>query len=81
MMTSAIPIITAPARRTKVKISAQLLPMFATICPFAIVGSEQCEGNIVLVLEGAGLPKAEWSAIVCSLDGCKSVVEVVGVNA
>ena len=80
MMTSAIPIIAAKQRRTKVQCSPQLLPMFATICPFAIVGSEQCEGNVVLVLEGSGLPDAEWSTIMCSISGGKSIVEVVGLN-
>ena len=82
MMTSAIPIITAPKPRTKVKVSPQLLPMFATICPFDIVGSEQSDGDVVvLVLEGAGLPKAEWSTIICERKGGKSIVEIVGVNA
>ena len=58
-----------------------MLPMFATICPFDIVGSEHSDGGIVvLVLEGAGLPKSEWSTIMCERKGSKSVVELVAIN-
>ena len=82
MMTSSIPIIAAKKPRIKVKVSPSMLPMFATICPFDIVGSEQSDGGVVvLVLEGAGLPKAEWGTIMCERKGAASMVEIVGINA
>ena len=82
MMTTSIPIIQAPRPTTKVKISPSLLPMFATICPFDIIGSEHSrDGLVVLVLEGTGLPQAEWSTIMCERKGNKSIVEIVGVHA
>lgn len=82
MLTNGLPIIEPRRPTTKVKISPSLLPMFATICPFDIIGSEKSgDGVVVLVLEGNGLPQAEWSTIMCERKGNKSVVEVVGVNA
>jgi hypothetical protein len=82
MMTTPLPIIQPKRPTTKVKISPSLLPMFATICPFDIIGSEQSrDGVVVLVLEGNGLPQAEWSTIMCERKGNKSIVEIVGVNA
>jgi len=48
-----LPIIEPNRTRIKVKVSPSMLPMFATICPFEIIGSEQSDGGIVvLVLEG-----------------------------
>ena len=82
MLTKGLPIIEARRPTTKVKISPSLLPMFATICPFDIIGSEKSDGGVVvLVLQGTGLPQAEWSTIMCERKGNKSIVEIVGVNA
>jgi hypothetical protein len=81
MLTSSIPIIQAKRPTTKVRVSPQLLPMFATICPFDIIGSEHSNsGDVVLVLEGLGLPQAEWSTIMCERKGNKSVVEIVAIS-
>ena len=54
--------------------------MLATICPVQIVGSEQSEGLVVLVLEGAGCPKAEWSTIHCENERGKTTVTIKAQN-
>tara|TARA_Y100001951_G_scaffold102983_2_gene110822 strand:+ start:360 stop:608 length:249 start_codon:yes stop_codon:yes gene_type:complete len=76
----SLPIIEKKPPRTKVKVSPSMLPMLATICPVQIVGSEQSEGLVVLVLEGAGCPKAEWSTIHCENERGKTTVTIKAQN-
>ena len=74
-----IPIIDAKPKlpRTKVRVDPNTLPLLATICPAQIVGSEQSEGFVTLVLEGKGLPAGEFSILRCTNDGVTSKVEIV----
>lgn len=66
--------------RTKVRVDAQQLPMLATICPAQIVGSEKSEGYVTLILEGKGLPDAEFSTLFCTNDGVTSTVKIEAQN-
>lgn len=76
-----LPIIEPKLNRLKVKVSPQLLPMFATICPVDIVGSDACDdGNVVLILQGAKLPKGEWGTIFCEAKGASSIVTIKAIN-
>lgn len=79
MNSTSLPTINLPQpklKRTKVKVSADMLPMFATICPARIVGSEQSDGLVVLVLEAEKLPDTEWSTIYVENDGRKSTISI-----
>lgn len=69
--------------RTKIKVSADMLPMLVTVLPAQIIGSEQCGGGVVcLVVEGPQLPKSEYCTVHVKRTGAvKSEVEIVAVNA
>lgn len=82
MIGGHLPIIEAPQKTIKVRVGAQMLPMFATICPVEIIGSEQSDvpSTVTLVLRGNKLPDGEWGMIFCSTDGCTSTVEIRAIN-
>jgi len=77
-----LPIIEPKLRTIKVKVTPSMLPMFATICPVDIIGSEKSEDPdcVVLVLAGNKLPKGEWGTVHCERDGCKSIVTIHAIN-
>lgn len=77
-----LPIIEPKPKSIKVRVSPQMLPMFATICPVEIAGSfDTRDGTVGLVLRGASLPDGEYGTIFCERDGASSTISIKALDA